>query len=92
MRIKMEFDSKIKIARETVENIVEVGEPFSYESLKDKIIDNGGILRFGGNYTFGMYLKKLEERNVLKYNAQSDKFEIIDDALGLKLKTNVGLI
>jgi hypothetical protein len=92
MELDKKLNSKIKIGRETVENIVEVGEPFSYESLKDKIIDNGGILRFGGNYTFGMYLKKLEERNVLKYNAQSDKFEIIDDALGLKLKINAGLI
>lgn len=71
-----EYDSKIQIARDTMEEILKIGETFSYEEARDKIVSNGGVLRMSPGYTLGMFLEKQEDRGVIRYNANLDKFEI----------------
>jgi len=68
--------SKHDIAKQTVENQINSGKPFSYEEVKDQIISKGGILRVSNGFTLGEFIEKLEDRGIVSYNSGIDKFEI----------------
>lgn len=52
-----EYDSKIQIARDTMEEILKIGETFSYEEARDKIVSNGGVLRMSPGILSECFLK-----------------------------------
>jgi len=68
------FDKKFEIARNVVLDKLVAGKSFSYEEVHDEIIRKGGS--FGIGYTLGMFLEKQEDRGVICYNSNLDKFEV----------------
>lgn len=71
------FDSKIKIARDTIEEVLNTGKPFSPEEVLETIKSRGGINRIALGLTLGQFYDKLEDRGFIRYNANLDKFEVL---------------
>lgn len=65
-----------KIAKETINNIINRKEPFTFDELQDKIIENGGILRIQPHYSVGEYIMGLEKESTIVFNPEDKKFHI----------------
>ena len=63
-----------KIARKTMSEYMERGEPFSYQEIQEDIVNRGGILRLDTNYTLGEHIEKLQEEGMLRFDPDKKKF------------------
>ena len=70
-----EMDKYI-ILKSTIENKISNKLSFSYEEVKKEILEQGGIINFGG-YTLGTHIERLEDKKILCYNAKLDKFQVL---------------
>jgi hypothetical protein len=70
------MDKKYNIMRETVETKIINGKSFSYDEVREEIINKNGIISFGG-YTLGKHLESLEDKNIISYDGHLDKFRVL---------------
>lgn len=66
-----------EIAKETINDFIDKKEPFTYDGLQDKIIENGGIMRIQPHYSVGEYIMELEKEDTIIFNPEDKKFHII---------------
>ena len=53
-------------------------ESFTLEEACSKVIQQGGILRLGGDYTVKDYINDLIENNVIFFNGYTHKYQPCD--------------
>lgn len=63
-----------KIAKEVVDDFVARKEPFSLEELRNEILEQGGVFRIYVGVTLNDYLEDLEEKEIIYYGGQSQKY------------------
>lgn len=66
------------IALKTVNDKIKHHESFSWDSLQEEIIKNGGILRISVGYTVGEYITELEDDGILAFNPETKLFDVVN--------------
>lgn len=74
MNKKMDFGSKIQIARDTYRELLESQKPFGFLELKKEIVEREGILRHSVGVTIGEKMESDLEKGILSYNPQIAKY------------------
>jgi DNA-directed RNA polymerase delta subunit len=49
---------------------------FTYSEIQQEVLECGGILRIGINFTLGEYITELEEDNLIKFNPVTTKYDV----------------
>ena len=63
-----------EIAKKVVDDFVAKKEPFSFEEVQDEILKQGGVFRIYVGMTLSDYLDNLEEKEIIYYGGESQKY------------------
>ena len=66
------------VAKNTLIDIIEEGEPFNLNEACDKIIANGGVLRLAPAYSVNDYMEDLQQNRVIFFNGCTSKYQRCD--------------
>ncbi len=69
---------QFEIARNIVESFINKHESFSFNDVKNLIIEKGGVLRISPDVTVSEFLTNLEEREIIYYNSYIDQYDFFD--------------
>ena len=63
-----------EITRKIIYKYLNDKKPFTYNGLKDKIVENGGILRVFAGVPYKEYIEELENNGRIKFDASTNQY------------------
>ena len=77
----MNNEPEHQIALRVINSHIDSGKKFTYEQVREDILNRGGILRISIGVTIRMYLKNLDEIGLLTFDPKEGEYSVVQNAL-----------
>lgn len=74
-------------AKKIVESYIKKKEPFTFNQIKNKIIEKDGVLRISPGVTVSDFLSNLEERRIIYYDSFLKQYNFYENLKNLDTRT-----